>query len=63
MDNAGENKKLAKMLEEEELKVKIEFTPVDDPRYNRVLERSFATLYGRVRAMLNGAGFLEKLER
>ena len=58
MDNLGENKKLQKILKDKNLNVSVEFTPRDTPQYNTVVERAFATLYGRIRAMLNGGGFL-----
>ena len=60
MDNAGENKKFNKILESENLDIDVEFTPVDSPKYNAVVERGFGTLYGRVRATLNGASFFGK---
>ena len=61
MDNAGENIKFQKILRNNDLDIEVEFTPVDGPEYNSVVERGFATLYGRVRASLNGAGFFEKI--
>ena len=36
-----------------------EFTAPGTPQQNGAIERSFATLYGKVRAMLYGAGFDE----
>jgi transposase InsO family protein len=36
---------------------KIEFTAPDSPQQNGKVERMFATLYGRVRDMLNEAHF------
>ena len=53
MDNSDKNKRLVKILKEEKLDVYIEFTPVDNPEYNGVVERTFDTLYGCVRAMLH----------
>ena len=61
MDNAGENIKFQKILRNNDLDIEVEFTPVDGPEYNGVVERGFATLYVRVRASLNGSGFLEKI--
>ena len=55
-DNAGENKKLEEKIIESELKIDFEYTPVGTPQHNGVVERAFATLYGRVRAMFNRAG-------
>ena len=60
MDNAGENINFQKILRNNDLDIEVEFTPVDGPEYNGVVERGFATLYGRVRASLNGAGFFGK---
>ena len=38
------------------MKIDFEYTSVGTPQQNGVTERAFATLYGRVRAMLNRAG-------
>ena len=57
MDNSGENNKFKKILEKTDLDIKIEFTPRNVPQFNAAVERSFGTLYGRVRAMLNAGGF------
>ena len=54
-DGAGENKVLPDKLIKENEFVDFEFTPRDTPQFNGIVERAFATLYGRVRAMLNGA--------
>ena len=62
-DNAGENKIL-----EENCKattglahIKFQYTPRDTPQFNGVVERAFATLYGRVRAMNNAANLSQDL--
>ena len=62
-DNAGENHKV-----EEECKqttglahIKFEYTPRDTPQFNGVVERAFATLYGRVRSLNNAAGLTSTL--
>ena len=62
-DNAGENKIL-----EENCKattglahIKFQYTPRNTPQYNGVVERAFATLYGRVRAMNNAANLSQDL--
>ena len=60
-DNAGENRKLKEILDLEGFNIKFEFTAPYTPQQNGVVERAFATLYGRVRAMLNGAGFDKRL--
>ena len=56
-DNAGENLKLQEKLEELGFGVNFEYTAAGTPQHNGVVERLFATLYGQVRAMLNGADF------
>jgi hypothetical protein len=62
-DNAAENKKLQEnVMNDESLNyIKFEFTAPYTPQQNGVVERKFATLYGRVRAMLNGARLPERL--
>ena len=60
-DNAGENRKLKKTLDLEAFNIKSEFTAPYTPQQNGVVERAFATLYGRVRARLNGSGFDKRL--
>ena len=55
-DNASENVKLEKLCLEQRLKVQFEYTARDTPQHNGVVERSYQTLYNKVRAMLNGAG-------
>jgi hypothetical protein len=42
-------------------KCKFEYTAPDSPQQNRKIERKLATLYGRVRAMLNQAEFAAPL--
>ena len=59
-DNAGENRKLEEKIMESELKIDFEYTPVGTPQHNGVVERAFATLYGRVRAMFNRAGIYDE---
>jgi hypothetical protein len=56
VDNAGENKAVKASLEKEGQSVAFEFSSPNTPEQNGQMERSFATLRGRVRAMLNGAG-------
>jgi hypothetical protein len=43
------------------MRCKFEFTAPDSPQQNGKIERKFATLYGRVRAILNRAEFTENL--
>ena len=54
-DNAGENRKFQEACEKEGLSIQFEYTAPGTPQQNGRVERKFATLYGRVRAMLNGA--------
>ena len=61
-DNAGENYSAEKTCKDKMEKVRFEFTSPNTPQQNGKVERKFATLYGRVRAMLNGAR-LEGLRR
>jgi hypothetical protein len=60
-DNAGENYKLKELCEEEELGIELEFTAPGTPQQNGVVERKFATLFGRARSMLNNAGMNGKM--
>ena len=55
-NNAGENKKLEENVIDKNMKITFEYTAAGTPQQNRVAERAFATLYSRVRAMLNRAG-------
>jgi len=59
LDNAGENMKLMKDCEEEGLNIKFEFTSPNSPQYNGKVERKFATLYARMRAMISDCGLGE----
>ena len=54
-DNAGENKSLEQNCKKEGLVIAFEYTAPGTPQQNGVVERAFATLYGRVRAMMNEA--------
>ena len=55
-DNAGENKELQREIDRDrELNIKFEYTAPNTPQHNGVVERKFATLYGRIRSMLNAA--------
>ena len=56
MDNSGENIGLKNKLEKNGIATIIEFTSPNTPEQNGQVERSFATLWGRVRAMLNNSG-------
>ena len=65
MDNAGENKKFQELAKTNEYACKIhfEFTSPGTPQQNGVVERAFPTLMGRVRAMMNQAGFNTKVRK
>jgi hypothetical protein len=58
-----ENHDIQNYLREKSPKIrcKLEITAPDSPQLNGKIERKFATLYGRVRAILNGAVFTEHL--
>ena len=58
-DNSGENEGIRKTLEKDGFKVQMEFTSPNTPQENGKVERAFATLWGRTRAMLNNACFDE----
>jgi len=60
LDDAGENVKLKERCEKEGLGVTFEFTSPNSPQYNGKVERKFATIYSRMRAMLKGGGFNEE---
>ena len=55
-DNAGENKSLEKEIIEKGMNIRFEYTAANTPQQNGRVERKFATIYGRVRSMLTGAG-------
>ena len=47
--------KLKEKLHELQYGVKFKITAAGTPQHNGVMERAYVTMYGRVRAMLNGA--------
>ncbi|TAF30165.1 MAG: hypothetical protein EAZ68_23195, partial [Oscillatoriales cyanobacterium] len=56
MDNSGENLRFKTNVENHKyLHYDFELTPTRSPEYNGKVERKFATLWGKVRSMLNGA--------
>ena len=61
-DNAGENYALGKGLDDANLQVKMEYTATGTPQQNARVERAFATLYGRMRAMFDDAGIGETMK-
>ena len=62
-DNAGENHKLQEMLKENNYGATFEYTAPGTPQQNGVVERAFATLYGKVRSMLNWAQLPENMRK
>jgi Reverse transcriptase (RNA-dependent DNA polymerase) len=56
-DNSGENVKLSEQCQQQGLGIQFEFSAPGTPQQNGVVERAFATLFGRVRAMMNHARF------
>ena len=54
-DNAGENQTAEALCKQEGLGIIFEYTAPNTPQQNGRVERRFATLYGQVRSMLNGA--------
>jgi hypothetical protein len=60
-DDAGENKSLEKLCKQEGLGIQFEYSGPKTPQRNGRVEQKFQTLYGRVRAMLNGAGIQDEL--
>ena len=59
-DNAGENKLLEKQCRKEGLGITFEYTARNTPQQNGQVERSFATLYSKIRAMLRAANMTKK---
>ena len=59
-DNAGENRALEDLCIEKDLGIVFEYTAPGTPQQNGVVERAFATMLGKTRAIMNGAGFDEK---
>ena len=56
-NNAGENNALEKFCQQKGLGITFEYTAPGTPQQNGRIERKFATLYGRVREILNHAQF------
>jgi hypothetical protein len=58
-DNSGENHDIQNQIKDKHPKLdcKFELTALDSPQQNGKVERKFATIYGRVWAMLNEAEF------
>ena len=60
-DDAGENKALEDECKSKGLGITFEYSGPRTPQRNGKVERKFQTLYGRIRAMLNGAGLQEEM--
>ena len=60
LDNAGENTAFEEGCKKEGFGITFEYSAPGTPQQNGVVERAFATLYGRVRAMMNHARFSKK---
>ena len=56
-DNAGENIKTEEECFKQGFGITFEYTSPNTPQQNGRVERKFATLYGRVRSMMNAARF------
>jgi transposase InsO family protein len=61
-DNAPENKQLEAMIKREKLGIRFEYTAPATPQQNGVVERRFATLFGRVRTMNTAAGLYAEFD-
>jgi len=59
-DNAGENRALEDACIEKDLGIIFEHTALGRLQQNGVVERAFATMLGKTRVIMNGAGFDEK---
>jgi len=62
-DGAGENRTTEELLKANGLCVDFEYSAPNTPQQNGRVERRFATLYGRVRSMLNDANVTSELRR
>ena len=60
MDNAGEDKMLARCCDKNEMGIKFEYTAPGTLQQNGDVERAFVTVIGRGRAMMNHARFTVK---
>jgi transposase InsO family protein len=60
-DNAGKNIKLEEACKKDGLGIQFEYTSPGTPQRNGLVKRKFATLYGRVRAMMNHAVLPDKM--
>jgi Reverse transcriptase (RNA-dependent DNA polymerase)/gag-polypeptide of LTR copia-type len=60
-DNAAENKDFSKHSKQAQMGLIFEFTAPHTPQQNGIVERSFPTIGGRVRAMMSSAGIEKEL--
>jgi hypothetical protein len=60
-NNLGENQALKQEMKKKGLNLQFEFTAPGTPQENGKVERAFATLWGRTRAMLNQAQLDDEL--
>ena len=60
-DDAGENKALEDHCNHVGINVSFEYSGPRTPQRNGKVERKYQTLYGRIRAMLNGAGLRDEV--
>jgi len=58
-DNAGDHA-LKDLCIEKDLGIIFEYTALGTPQQNGVVKRAFATMLGKTRAIMNGAGFDKK---
>ena len=63
LDNSGENRRLQKECDKQNLGIIFEFTPPGTVQQNSVVERKIPTLMGRSRAMMIQAGFSQQDKR
>jgi hypothetical protein len=60
-DNAGENKAPEDHCNYVSINVSFEYSGTRTPQRNGKIDRKYQTLYGRIRAMLNGAGLKDEV--
>ena len=53
----GENHSLEKEYRRQGLGIKFKFTAKNTPQHNSQVERSFATLFGKIQAMMRAVDF------
>ena len=60
-DDSGENKSLFQACNDKGYGINFEFSGPRTPQRNGKVERKFQTFFGRIRAMLNSAGFTDQV--